>query len=336
MDKKKIITIVAIALTSIIVAISAVLIISRINIANKTVTTGNNMSESDKLPTEVTTDEPLDEPSEEPVEESPTPKASPKPIVPVGTYYIKVNTQANTVTIYTKDENGDYTVPVKAMVCSTGYATPKNAKYQTKGKWTWGLMFGGVYTQWETHITGNILFHSVPYLRKGDHNSLEYWAYDQLGTTCSAGCVRLTCADALWIYNNCAVGTTVEFYASSNPGPLGKPSAMKISGDLERRGWDPTDSHPDNPWRNVIVDVPSPEPSEEPTVEPTIEPSTEPTNEPTQTPTEAPTVEPSVEPTVEPTETPEVPSPTEVPIVTPTQNVTTTPTENNDSAEETP
>ena len=326
MSKKTIITIVSIAVTSIIVAISAVLIISRINIAKKTVSTGNNMSEDGKLPTDTPSEEASDEPSEEP---SPSPSASPKPIVPVGKYYIKVNTQANTVTIYTKDENGNYTVPVKAMVCSTGYATPKNSKYQTKGKWTWGLMIGGVYTQWETHITGNILFHSVPYLRKGDHNSLEYWAYDQLGTTCSAGCVRLTCADALWIYNNCAVGTTVEFYASSNPGPLGKPSAMKISGNVECRGWDPTDNHPCNPWRNVIVDVPSPEPTVEPTVEPSpvVVPSIEPSEEPT------PVVIPTIEPTPDPTITPEVPSPSEVPIVTPTQNVTTTPTENNDSAE---
>ena len=35
-------------------------------------------------------------------------------------YYIKVNRQANCVTIYKKDENGNYTVPVKAMVCSVG------------------------------------------------------------------------------------------------------------------------------------------------------------------------------------------------------------------------
>ena len=34
-------------------------------------------------------------------------------------YYIKVNRAANTVTVYTKDANGNYTVPVKSMVCST-------------------------------------------------------------------------------------------------------------------------------------------------------------------------------------------------------------------------
>ena len=111
-------------------------------------------------------------------------------------------------------------------------------------------MIGGVYAQYTTQVVGNILFHSVPYLRKGDSSSLEYWEYDKLGTRASAGCIRLTMQDASWIYNNIASGTLVEFYSSSDPGPLGKPSAPKISWNEECRGWDPTDSDPNNPWRN--------------------------------------------------------------------------------------
>lgn len=34
-------------------------------------------------------------------------------------YYIKVNYGAQVVTIYKQDENGEYTIPYKAMVCST-------------------------------------------------------------------------------------------------------------------------------------------------------------------------------------------------------------------------
>ena len=41
-------------------------------------------------------------------------------------YYIKVNYGANVVTVYSLDENNNYTVPVKAMVCSTGTATPRS------------------------------------------------------------------------------------------------------------------------------------------------------------------------------------------------------------------
>ena len=168
-------------------------------------------------------------------------------------YYIKVNYGAQVVTIYGKDSNGDYTVPVKAMICSTGTATPKSGVYSIPGRWTWGALFGNVYGQYCVKITGNILFHSVPYLKKGDPASLEYWEYDKLGTAASAGCVRLKVEDLIWLYNNCANGTKVEFYSSSNPGPLGKPSAKKISSYPDYlRNWDPTDPNPNNPWKTYM------------------------------------------------------------------------------------
>lgn len=63
------------------------------------------------------------------------------------------------------------------------------------------------------------------------------------------GCIRLKVSDALWIYNNIPTGTLVEFYSSSNPGPLGKPTAQKISGNEECRNWDPTDPSDGNPWK---------------------------------------------------------------------------------------
>ena len=174
-------------------------------------------------------------------------------------YYIKVNNQANVVTIYTKDKNGNYTVPYKAMICSIGKATPSAGNIYTipGGKWdrwTWGQMVGGVWAQYYTRIHGSILFHSVPYTSK-DKGSLEYWEYDKLGTKASAGCIRLTVEDAKWIYENCKPGTKVEFYEDSNPGPLGKPVAPKISEDEAVRGWDPTDPDNKNPWRNYVKQV---------------------------------------------------------------------------------
>ena len=171
-------------------------------------------------------------------------------------YYIKVNYGAQVVTVYKKDSNGKYTEPVRAMLCSTGRYTPTSGTYRTlgKGKW-WGLM-GGVYGQYSTWICGDILFHSVPYLKSGDKSSLEYWAYDQLGQRVSMGCVRLTVADAKWIYNNCPVGTQVEFYSSSNPGPLGKPTTKKISNAPSYvRGWDPTDPDSRNPWPKYLKEL---------------------------------------------------------------------------------
>ncbi len=164
------------------------------------------------------------------------------------TYYIKVNYGANVVTIYKKDKSGKYTVPVKAMVCSTGTATPTSGTYKMSNKYRWHQLNGGVYGQYCSRITGHILFHSVPYATNSP-DSLKYTAYDKLGTKASAGCIRLTVADAYWIYSNCASGTYVEFYSSSDPGPLGKPSAQKISSNVQCRNWDPTDPLPNNPWK---------------------------------------------------------------------------------------
>lgn len=162
-------------------------------------------------------------------------------------YYIKVNNQCNVVTIYTKDSNGNYTVPKKAMLCSIGTSTPASGVYKTQDKAPWCALVGGVWGQYHTRIVGSILFHSVPYEKK-DKSKLEWWEYDKLGTKASKGCVRLTVQDAKWIYDNCALGTQVEFYSSANPGPLGKPTAKKISAYEEVRGWDPTDPDSKNPW----------------------------------------------------------------------------------------
>ncbi len=167
-------------------------------------------------------------------------------------YYIIVNYSSNVVTIYKKDANNQYTIPVKAMVCSTGVSTPRSGVYKlTNARYRWRALFGGVYGQYAVKIVGNILFHSVPYVRT-DNGALEYWEYDKLGTAASAGCVRLTVADALWIYNNCGSGTQVEF-SSNSANPLGKPSARKISAYESLRGYDPTDPISNNPWRSANI-----------------------------------------------------------------------------------
>lgn len=160
-------------------------------------------------------------------------------------YYIKVNKQQNCVTIYEKDEEGKYTVPVKAMTCSTGWATPLGT-YNTLIKYRWKLLMGDVWGQYSTRIVKGILFHSVWYYEK-DPSTLSSAQYNKLGSDASHGCIRLTVADAKWIYDNCPVGTTVEIYNSKDPGPLGKPETLKL---LPGTGWDPTDLDKNNPFLN--------------------------------------------------------------------------------------
>jgi len=172
-------------------------------------------------------------------------------------YYIKVNHEAQVVSIYTQDENGYHTVPYKAMICSTGTKTPKKGVYRLPEKAEkpsrarWIALEGSVWGQYGTRITEGILFHSVPY-DKQTASSLRWSDYDKLGEEASKGCIRLTVIDAKWIYENCMPGTKVEFYASSDPGPLGKPVAQKISDEFEiLKRWDPTDPNEENPWHKV-------------------------------------------------------------------------------------
>ena len=164
------------------------------------------------------------------------------------TYYIKINRKACTVTVYSKDDTGAFTVPCKAMVCSSGWATPIGI-FSMGGSSRWLAFDGGTVGQYARRIKGSIWFHSVMYNRRSP-DTLQWSEYNKLGTVCSHGCIRLTAEDAKWIFDNCEAGTPVEIYDDpDNPGPLGKPEAIQIDGNDPRCGWDPTDPDPGNPWR---------------------------------------------------------------------------------------
>ena len=168
-------------------------------------------------------------------------------------YLIAVNRSASTVTVYTLDEEGRYTVPYMAMVCSAGkegedtetplgfYATPVN--------YDWRALAGPSYGQYATRIWDAYLFHSVPYYTQ-HKDDVEYDQFNELGTPASLGCVRLMVNDVKWIYDNCEIGTRVIVYDDpDDPGPMGKPGTIYTDpADETLRGWDPTDPDPENPW----------------------------------------------------------------------------------------
>lgn len=172
-------------------------------------------------------------------------------------YKITVNLTQNIVTVYGKDGNGGYTRPERAFTCSAGGYTPTGT-FRTTDKYTWRPLVGNVYGQYATRITGSILFHSVPYFKQ-DKSTLEYMEYNKLGTTASAGCIRLSVADAKWIYDNCPSGTTVEMYRGNRAEPLQPQAPIRIDTADSRRGWDPTDPDPRNPWGTAWAGEPAAE-----------------------------------------------------------------------------
>ncbi|MBR0517708.1 MAG: L,D-transpeptidase family protein, partial [Firmicutes bacterium] len=171
-------------------------------------------------------------------------------------YYIMVNRKANCVTVYGLDPDGYYSIPVRAMVASTGRAgceTPPGT-FSISNRAAWMYMADGSYGQYATRFNGAILFHSVCYKRK-DPSTLMTYEYNALGGFASLGCVRLQTADAKWVFDNCPQGTKVIIYDGDDPGPLGKPDTLvpQIS-EAQDNGWDPTDPRQENPWKSVIGD----------------------------------------------------------------------------------
>ncbi len=141
---------------------------------------------------------------------SATPRPTPEP-TPIP-YALTVDVKNQAVIAYGLDENGEHTVPVRFMVCSTGKTgTPSDVGIftldGTKARWAFFSLYGS-YAQFWTKINENIAFHSVIY-NEVDLNALSRKSYNLLGSRASHGCIRLLNHDALWIYENVGEGTQV-------------------------------------------------------------------------------------------------------------------------------
>lgn len=167
-------------------------------------------------------------------------------------YSITVNRRTNVVTVYTYDEKGEYTVPVRAMVASCGMS---GADITITGDFSiyfqepWHPLFGGVYGMFTSGFEGAYLFHSVPY-EIYRHDALEAAEFNKLGQNASQGCVRMMVSDVYWIWKNCPLYTPVHVIdADSSADPLGKPRTVKLPANAV---WDPTDKTEGNPYLDKV------------------------------------------------------------------------------------
>lgn len=241
--------------------VGAIILILALTILTRSCTnTGENIpanasnsmtTENTVPPTETTTEET----TSESVAMVPETTINPKDLIDFDAdhpYLIKVNRDENFTTIYGIDENGEYTIPYKTFVCSTGLI-PENTplgEFKTSDMYRWRLMVDDTYAQYAIRINGQIMLHSVPY-EEPKNDTLEYWEYNKLGEPASLGCVRFRVSAIKWIYDNCNVGTTVIIY--SEPGevpPIPLKRIKKIKGSNPKSNWDPTDPDIENPWKN--------------------------------------------------------------------------------------
>ncbi|MBQ9253020.1 MAG: peptidoglycan-binding protein [Clostridia bacterium] len=141
-----------------------------------------------------------------------TPKPTPTP-TPVP-FAITVDVTNQVTTVYGRDEHGEYTVPVRRMICSTGTkANPSDVgDWVLNGrhaKWCVFPKWGNSYARYWTRINASIAFHSVIYTAVS-LDAMKTSSYKALGTRASHGCIRLTVEDAKWVYENIGAGTVVS------------------------------------------------------------------------------------------------------------------------------
>lgn len=165
-------------------------------------------------------------------------------------YCMAINRQLSVITVYEKDSKGEYTEPVKAMLCSCGRsaqdATPTGT-FKLGDRIRWQSFRNGTFGQYCTRVTGSIWIQSLPYSTQ-KVSAMKSEEFANLGKNVTLGCIRVTAGDAKWIYDNLPEGTITVVYDSNDPGAMGIPEAIKFDASSENRGWDPTDPDPNNPW----------------------------------------------------------------------------------------
>ena len=142
-------------------------------------------------------------------DQTPKPTPSPEPVP----FAITVDVRNQIVSVYTRDEEGNYTIPVRQMLCSSGkVGTPSpvgdwvlNGR---KANWCYFPKWGD-YARYWTRINAKVAFHS-PIYSSPSTKAMKTNSYKMLGNRASHGCIRLSVPDAKWIYDNVGAGTVVS------------------------------------------------------------------------------------------------------------------------------
>lgn len=142
-------------------------------------------------------------------------------------YYILLDLRNQIVTVFERDESGEYTKVVRRFLCASGRtdvdeADPEDVATPTpRGIWKIGgrerfgkfANFSSSYARYWVQIVGSIYFHSILFTKR-DINAMNRQAFNDMGNKVSHGCVRLYVEDARWLYYYACPGTTIEISAS--------------------------------------------------------------------------------------------------------------------------
>ena len=171
-----------------------------------------------------------------------------------GKYKVRVNKIKNLVIVYEKGDDGKYQKSVKVMSAIVGRDIRVNTEYNIGDRWLWIKNQNGNYSKFVTQVSGNVVFESIAYKKKGDLSSLNYVEFDNLGNSIDGSFIKLQYADAQWIFDNLDYDTIVEFYESEDLNGVNVPEVKKISLENDKKNWDPTYTGSESPWNKVKND----------------------------------------------------------------------------------
>ena len=167
-------------------------------------------------------------------------------------YLIQVNKKKNAVIIYQKNEDGSKDA-VKVMRCTIGKDTPTGT-FEIMESYTWSTADSVYWNKYSCRYSETFWFQSANYF--APYNSyISVDSYNAIGSEGDydkeeGGCIKLTVADAKWIYDNCTEGTEVKIVKGKKSDEL--PLEFDDFTELPSYGgWDPTDPDNDNPWVNA-------------------------------------------------------------------------------------
>lgn len=157
-----------------------------------------------------------------------------------GPYSVTVDRVNGVMTVY----NSNRTIPVKSIRVSVGLpSTPTPVgTFRLSRSARWQPLMGNSWGQYGTHVTGNVLVHSVPG-GSPDVYALPAGFYNMLGEPASHGCIRVCVADAKWVYENCNGSAITIFDGTARSeevfkGPLGRNPLVALRAPYT---FDPTD-----------------------------------------------------------------------------------------------
>ncbi len=157
-------------------------------------------------------------------------------------YYLYVEKGSFTLTIYQKDENGEYTDVYKTYRISHGGNKTPAGKFELGKKERWHEFGDGGFVQYATTYHKRLFIHSPLY---GSENNKHLWPayYDGshgIGKASTGGCLRMVTEASRFIYDECPEGTILEIVNGSP-----RDTTSDAPPDRDHKRYDPTDVNVD-------------------------------------------------------------------------------------------